>query len=93
MCPVCRARFRGATVCSRCGADLAVVMTLAASAWRMRQAAREAFAAGDLTRARELAAHSQELCSTPAGRKLVALGDWLAVRESLVSPPAGDCAY
>ena len=78
MCPVCRARFRGARECSRCGADLTVVMTLAASAWRMRQAARAAVAAGDFARARELASRAQEICYMPAGRRLAALSAWLA---------------
>jgi hypothetical protein len=77
MCPVCRARFRGSRECSRCGADLHVVMTLAASAWRMRQAAREEVAAGDFARARELASRAQEICYTPAGRRLEALSGWL----------------
>lgn len=78
MCPVCRARFRGAVVCSRCGADLTVAMTLVASAWRMRQAARQALAGGDSARAGELASESQRICFTPAGRKLQMLGFWLA---------------
>lgn len=78
MCPVCRASFRGAIVCSRCGADLTVVMTLAASAWRMRQAARQALAAGELARTRDLASRAQQICHTPAGKKLEALGAWLA---------------
>lgn len=78
MCPVCRARFRGAIQCSRCGADLTVVMTLAASAWRLRQAARQALTAGEFARSRGLAAEAEQICSTPAGRKLEALGAWLA---------------
>ena len=69
MCPVCRARFRGASQCSRCGADLTVVMTLAAAAWRLRQAARQALAAGEFARARELASQAQQICSTPAGQE------------------------
>ena len=77
MCPVCRARFRGAPECSRCGADLTVLMTLAASAWRMRKTAREAVAAGDFARARQLAAKAQEICHTTAGRRLEALSGWL----------------
>ena len=77
MCPVCRARFRGASVCSRCGADLTVVMTLAVAAWRMRQAARQALAAGEVARSRELAGEAQEICNTAEGRKLEALGAWL----------------
>src|ERR1700692_4467378 len=77
MCPVCRARFRGVRECSRCGADLTVVMTLAASAWRLRQAAREAVAGGDMVRARELAARAQGICYTAGGRRLEALSGWL----------------
>jgi predicted amidophosphoribosyltransferase len=77
MCPVCRARFRGARECSRCGADLTVVMTLAASAWRLRRAAREAVAAGDFARARQLASRAQEICYMPGGRRLEALSGWL----------------
>ena len=79
MCPVCRARFRGASECSRCGADLTAVMTLAASAWRMRQSARQAIAAGDPGRARMLASQAEQICHTAGGRRLEALGAWLAV--------------
>jgi predicted amidophosphoribosyltransferase len=70
MCPVCRARFRGASRCSRCGADLTVVMTLAVTAWRLRRAARQALAAGEFAKARRLGAEAQELYSTPAGKSL-----------------------
>jgi hypothetical protein len=77
MCPVCRARFRGASECSRCGADLTRVMTLAASAWRMRQAARQALAAGEFARTRDLASRAQQICYTTGGGKLEALGTWL----------------
>ena len=67
MCPVCQARFRGSAECSRCGADLGPIMGLVASAWRLREAARQAIAEGDMVRARALAAQAQELCRTPAG--------------------------
>jgi hypothetical protein len=70
MCPVCRARFRGARECSRCGADLTIIMTLAAAAWRMRKAARQALIEGDTDRARTLASQSEAICRTPAGRSL-----------------------
>jgi hypothetical protein len=78
MCPVCQARFRGSTECSRCGADLRTIMDLAAGAWRLREAARQAIAEGDLERARALAAQSQEICRTPAGRDLEMVSSWLA---------------
>jgi hypothetical protein len=77
MCPVCQARFRGSAECSRCGADLAPIMGLVASAWRLREAARQAIAAGDMVQARALAAEAQELCRTPAGRDLEMITSWL----------------
>jgi predicted amidophosphoribosyltransferase len=78
MCPVCQARFRGSTECSRCGADLGTIMGLAADAWRMREAARRAMAEGDVARARALAVQAQEFCRTPAGRQLEMVSSWLA---------------
>jgi len=87
MCPVCRARFRGATQCSRCGADLTMVMVLVASAWRMRQSARRAIADEEFVRAQELATKAQNLCYTSEGRKLQELGSWLAEE---VAPPRLD---
>ena len=77
MCPVCQARFRGSTECSRCGADLGTIMGLAAGAWHMRQAARQAIADGDAARARALAAQAQEVCRTQAGRDLELVSFWL----------------
>ena len=67
MCPVCRARFRGSKDCSRCGADLTVVMHLMVSAWRMRQAARDAIAQGNPHTARQFASQAEEICHTEAG--------------------------
>ena len=78
MCPVCQARFRGSSECSRCGADLGTLMVLAAGAWRMRQAARQAILEGDVARADALAAQAQEICGTPAGRDLEIVSSWLA---------------
>jgi hypothetical protein len=77
MCPVCQARFRGSTECSRCGADLKTIMGLAVDAWRMRKAAREALGSGDWERARGLAARAQEICGTAAGRDLELVSGWL----------------
>ncbi len=82
MCPVCQARFRGSVECSRCGADLGILMGLAAGAWRMREAARDAISLGDLARARVLASQAQEICRTPAGRDLEVVSGWLAVDEA-----------
>jgi hypothetical protein len=76
MCPVCQARFRGSAECSRCGADLAPIMGLVVSAWRLRDAARQAIAEGDMVQARALAGQAQELCGTPAGRDLEIVSGW-----------------
>ncbi len=54
-CPVCQARFRDASVCSRCGADLEPLMFLIANAYQLRQDARRALQAGDFERAQKLA--------------------------------------
>lgn len=71
-CPVCRAAFRGTAECPRCGADLAPLMLLAARAWRLRQEAGEALAAGRFDSARRLAEEAERLQSTPRGRALAA---------------------
>ncbi len=76
-CPVCQARFRGAAVCSRCGADLARVMRIAAEAWRLREAARQALMAGEFGLAFQLAGRAQGAQATPAGGALLRLGAWL----------------
>ncbi len=77
MCPVCGARFRGTAVCSRCGADLTVLMRLQVRAFRLRQAARQAILAGQPGRARALVAEAQRIQRTPSGRRLEQLSAWL----------------
>lgn len=69
-CPVCLARFRGARVCSRCGADLEPLMILSVKAWRLRAAAREAMGAGQFEQAIDLAVKAQEMHRTPQGEAL-----------------------
>jgi hypothetical protein len=69
-CPVCRARFRGSSQCSRCGADLTALMLLAAHAYVMRQAARQSLSQGDWQAALESAQAAQRLHSTPEGSLL-----------------------
>ena len=76
-CPVCRARFRRQADCPRCGADLNVLMALAARSWQLRQAARKAIRSGDLDAAAQLADQAQQLCDTGAGRSLAALAAWV----------------
>jgi len=76
-CPVCQARFRDATTCSRCGADLAPLMLLLAKTYRLRQDARAALQAGDLERAAQLATDAQATCASSQGRDLWLLCSWL----------------
>jgi len=76
-CPVCQARFRGARVCSRCGAALEPLMRLTVRAWQLRQAARQAFDAGDFGRALELVTEAQATQNTEAGESLRLLAAWL----------------
>ena len=77
-CPVCQARFRGARICSRCGADLEPLMVLAVEAWQLRQAARQALDGGDVERALKLAGEAQGIQGTQSGEALRLLGAWLA---------------
>jgi hypothetical protein len=76
--PQARENDRPAAICSRCGADLAPLMKLAASAWRLRQSARRAIEAGDFADAGTLADQAQGLHATPAGRSLWLLAAWSA---------------
>jgi hypothetical protein len=46
-CPVCKARFRGSAVCSRCRTDLRPMMNVLARAWASRQRGRCALRDGD----------------------------------------------
>jgi hypothetical protein len=66
-CPVCKARFRGATECSRCGADLTALMLLAAHAYTLRQVARQALKSGDAQTAQATVQAAQGLHSTAEG--------------------------
>ena len=76
-CPVCQARFRGQSICSRCGADLKPVMFLTAEAYRCRAAARQALLAGKFKQAEALASQAQAACSTRLGSDLLLLSRWL----------------
>lgn len=66
-CPVCQARFRGASICSRCGADLMLLMLLRAQAYSHRQAARQSLRVGDVGNALAAAKAAQELHPTKQG--------------------------
>jgi hypothetical protein len=79
-CPVCQARFRGARICSRCGADLKPLMVLTVRAWQLREEARRALGAGDVERALLLATEAQSIHDTENGGALRMVTAWLAAR-------------
>ena len=100
-CPTCRATWRGVSVCARCGTDLAPLMSVAARAWRLREAARAALTAGRGSEACELAGAALGLHATPRGVRLHVLALLVAGRtldaahalsrtESLESGPTDD---
>src|SRR5215831_2249970 len=73
-CPTCRAAWRGAATCPRCGTDLTALMRVAVRAWELRQATRAALCAGDrTTKALALARTACQLHTTPSGQHLFAL--------------------
>ena len=79
-CPTCRATWRGVSVCARCGTDLAPLMSVAARAWRLREAARAALAAGRAGEACDLASVALGLHATPRGLRLHVLALLVAGR-------------
>lgn len=81
VCPVCRARFRGAETCSRCGADLGPLLVLTAHAYRLRQRAREHLCQGDFPQALACAEEAERLRSTPHGALLRAVCARLATSK------------
>lgn len=90
-CPACGAGFRGAATCSRCGADLSAPMSIAAAAYRERQAARRFLLEGDAAGAASRASEAQRLAPTSAGEALLRVASVLApiLRESAL-PVAAD---
>ena len=77
-CPVCQARFRGASRCSRCGADLSVLMSLASQAFVLRTAARELLRQADYRAAAASVQAAQLVHATPEGNLLT----WLCLASS-----------
>ena len=82
-CPVCQARFRESSTCSRCGANLVPLMILIARAYRLRFEARRALQAEDFERAAKLASQSQAAFPTRNGEDLRLLSSWLLLDKSL----------
>jgi hypothetical protein len=73
-CPTCRAAWRSAAACPRCGTDVAPLMRVAVRAWQLREDARRALGAGD--RAADALALAQAACrlhATTRGRRLLLL--------------------
>lgn len=87
-CPVCGARLRAARECSRCGADLGILMGLQAAAFRLRLRARTALRQGDFEAAWRAAREAQLICFCLGGRRLEALAHVLvrAKRGSIRAP-------
>ena len=77
VCPVCGARFRSTSECSRCGANLGPLMRLSARARLLRNRARLAVEAGDVNQARKLCRRANLLEANPAGRSLALLAAWM----------------
>jgi len=69
-CPVCRAGFRGQTICSRCGADLSALMELAARAYVLRCRAERAMQNKDKDLAYRFVRKANTLHRTPEGEML-----------------------
>ena len=86
VCPVCRASFRGRSICSRCGADLARLMAVAARAFVLRQRARCALRAGQVGTAHDLAGQAQVLHRTCQGERLLAVTRILEAVAALSDP-------
>jgi predicted amidophosphoribosyltransferase len=72
-CPACRAPWRGAVSCPRCGADLGPLMRLVCRAWALRESARTALLAGDAAAALGPARAAYDLERTPRAHHLLAL--------------------
>ncbi len=81
-CPVCNAGFRSTRICSRCGADLFVLMTLASLSQRCRANAGKAILSNDFNKAREHVAEAQKLHATEKGKRLLLLSSWLQTEEN-----------
>jgi len=72
-CPTCRAHWREAPECARCGSDLAPLMRVAATAFHHRIAAVEALTAGRWSEAAHHANEANQLHRTERGDGLLLL--------------------
>jgi len=83
-CPVCGARFRGTSTCSRCEADLTPLMKIVFKAYKIREEARMALYKGSYEKAQKLAREAQALFDTDSGRRLNLICTWLGECPSFV---------
>jgi hypothetical protein len=73
VCPVCGARRRDATACSRCTASFTPLITLETRAACLRAEARRCLERGAYAQAQQAVARAQVLCQTEMGWALEAL--------------------
>ncbi|MDS4040214.1 MAG: hypothetical protein RKP20_03475 [Candidatus Competibacter sp.] len=64
-CPVCRAPFRDAPICYRCGADLSPLLAIEAEAVTLERRAVTLLCAGELLEARQAAERALALQYSP----------------------------
>jgi hypothetical protein len=64
-CPVCRARFKGDSVCYRCGADLSVLLDIEAEATALERRAVRLIGNGEFVEAQQTADRALALQYSP----------------------------
>jgi predicted amidophosphoribosyltransferase len=83
-CPVCRASFRGAENCPRCGAHLGKLMLISAYAYALRRTAVERVLAGDAQAALAAVEAAQGLQATMQGEKLLRVCQAAVLQRSTI---------
>ncbi len=76
-CPVCRARFKGGDVCSRCDAVLRPLMWTVMRAYVARCESRRALMDEDYENAAAWAREAQRLHATAPGKRLLQISTWI----------------
>ncbi|MCI5138859.1 MAG: hypothetical protein D3922_10690 [Candidatus Electrothrix sp. AR1] len=82
-CPVCQAWFKGMPVCRRCKSDLTDLIALEKQAEFIMVEAMQHLKSGNISRARQLCAHSETLQRTEFGSTLRGFLDILALEEKI----------
>ena len=81
---MCRSRLRGATVCPRCGTNLALPQSISVNAEQTLRNALRSIARGELGAARLATAQARELRLTPLVQLLPGFLEYLAKPEDIV---------